>query len=163
MAKLYEIVDDLRAFLDTAEGLEDEQAYKDTLEALTGELDDKVEQWCKAIKNLEGERDATKAEADRLAARTKSIDNNIDRMKDTLKMYLDAAGLKKAGGVIGAKIVKNGGKAPLIIDVEPIALPFDFQKVTISANNEAIRDALEHGKEIPGAHIGERGEHIKIG
>lgn len=163
MAKLYEIVDDLRAFIEASEGLEEEQAYKDTLEALAGELDDKVEQWCKAIKNLEGERDATKAEADRLAARTKSIDNEIEHMKNTLKMYLDAAGLKKAGHVIGAKIVKNGGRAPLIIDVEPMALPFAFQKVTISANNEAIRDALEHGKEIPGARIGERGEHIKIG
>ena len=163
MAKLYEIVNDLQAFIEQNEGLEDEQAYKDTLEGLQGEFDDKVEQWCKAEKNIEAERDAVKAEVDRLMARLKALDNQTDRMKRTLMEYMNVAGLKKAGGVIGAKIVKNGGKAPLIIDVDPIALPFDFQKVTISANNEAIRDALEHGKEIPGARIGERGEHIKIG
>ena len=152
MAKLYEIVNDLQAFIEQNEGLEDEQAYKDTLEGLQGEFDDKVEQWCKAEKNIEAERDAVKAEVDRLTARLKALDNQTDRMKRTLMEYMNTL-----------KIAKNGGKAPLIIDVDPIALPFDFQKVTISANNEAIRDALEHGKEIPGARIGERGEHIKIG
>ena len=44
MAKLYEIVGELQDFINTNEGLEDEQAYKDTLEALQGELNDKVSQ-----------------------------------------------------------------------------------------------------------------------
>ena len=56
--KLYDIVNDLQDFVTANEGLEDEQAYKDTLEALQGELNDKVSQWGRCIRNLEAERDA---------------------------------------------------------------------------------------------------------
>ena len=164
MAKLYEIVAELQDFVTQNEGLEDEQAYKDTLEGLQGELNDKVSQWSRCIKNMEGERDAIKDEAGRLTIKAQSIDRQIDRMKDTLLMYLKAAGVTKAGdAVIKASVVKNGGKAPLILKVAPEDLPWDFQKVKIEANSEAIRDALEHGHAVAGAELGERGEHIKIG
>ena len=164
MAKLYEIVGELQDFVTQNEGLEDEQAYKDTLEALQGELDDKVSQWSRCIKNMEGERDAIKAEGDRLTARAKSIDNQVDHMKATLLMYLKAAGKTSAGDkVIKASIVKNGGKAPLEIDIAPEELPENFRKITVAADKDAIRTALENGKEFSWARIGERGEHIKIG
>ena len=163
MAKLYEIVAELQDFVAANEGLEDEQAYRDTLEGLQGELDDKVSQWARCIKNLEGERDAIKAEGDRLTKRAKSIDNEVKHMKDTLLMYLKAAGVSKAGdAVIKASIVKNGGQAPLEIDLIPVDLPEDFQKITIDADKEAIRAALEGGQQLEWARIGERGEHINI-
>lgn len=162
MAKLYEIVADLQEFIEMNEGLEDEQAYQDTLEGLQGELDDKVEQWCHAIKNQEGERDAIKAEADRLKAKAASLDKQIERMKRTLQMYMVAANRKKAGNTIKASIVKNGGKAPLEIDIKPEELPEIFRKVTIDADKEAIRMALEDGKTYSWARIGERGEHLNI-
>ena len=164
MAKLYEIVAELQDFVTQNEGLEDEQAYRDTLEGLQGELDDKVSQWARCIKNLEGERDAIKAEGDRLTKRAKSIDNEVTHMKETLLMYLKAAGVSKAGdAVIKASIVKNGGQAPLEIDLIPVDLPENFQKITIDADKEAIRAALEGGQQLEWARIGERGEHIKIG
>ena len=164
MAKLYEIVAELQDFVTQNEGLEDEQAYRDTLEGLQGELDDKVSQWARCIKNLEGERDAIKAEGDRLTKRARSIDNEVKHMKDTLLMYLKAAGVSKAGdAVIKASIVKNGGQAPLEIDLIPVDLPEDFQKITIDADKEAIRAALEGGQQLEWARIGERGEHVKIG
>ena len=163
MAKLYEIVGELQDFINTNEGLEDEQAYKDTLEALQGELDDKVSQWARCIKNMEAERNAVKEEADRLAKRAKTIDNQVTHMKDTLLMFLKTAGRDKAGdAVIKASIVKNGGQAPLEIDLIPIDLPEDFQKITIDADKEAIRAALEGGQQLEWARIGERGEHINI-
>lgn len=164
MAKLYEIVAELQDFVTQNEGLEDEQAWKDTFEALQGELDDKVGQWCRCIKNLEGERDARKAEAQRLQSGVKALDNNIDRMKQTLMAYMQMCGRKNAGDqVISAKIVKNGGQAPIILNCEDHLVPSDWQKVTLSVNKEAIRDALEHGVQLDFAQLGERGEHLKIG
>lgn len=163
MAKLYEIVAELRDFAETMEGMEEEQVYKDTLEGLQGELDDKVEQWCKCLKNIEGERDAVKAEKERLDARQKALENKASHMKDTLLQYLKAAGVTKAGHTIGAKIVKNGGQAPLEVLTAPEDLPAEFQTVKIEANKAAIREALEAGQVVAGARICERGEHLKIG
>lgn len=163
MAKLYEIVAELQDFVTQNEGLEDEQAYKDTLEALQGELDDKVSQWARCIKNLDAEKTAVKEEADRLAAKAKSIDNQISHMKSTLMMFLKAAGRDKAGdAVIKASIAKNGGKAPIIMNISEDDIPKEYQECIYRANKEAIRNALESGTELEWAYLGERGEHINI-
>ena len=163
MAKLYELVADLQAFIEENEGLEDEQIYKDTLEGLQGEIDDKIEQWNRAIKNQEAERDALKGEYQRLYERYKTQDAQVSRMKDTLLMYLKAMGRKEGGKVLMAKIVKNGGAQPLEILCQPEELPKAFRKVKIEADNAAIRDALASGKKLKFARLLERGEHIKVG
>ena len=163
MAKLYELVADLQAFIEENEGLEDEQIYKDTLEGLQGEIDDKIEQWNRAIKNQEAERDALKGEYQRLYERYKTQDAQVSRMKDTLLMYLKAMGRKEGGKVLMAKIVKNGGAQPLEILCQPEELPKAFRKVKIEADNTAIRDALAAGKKLKFARLLERGEHIKVG
>lgn len=163
MAKLYELVADLQAFIEENEGLEDEQIYKDTLEGLQGEIDDKVEQWNRAIKNQEAERDALKSEYQRLYERYKSQDAQVSRMKETLLMYLQTMGRKEGGKVLMAKIVKNGGAQPLEILCQPEELPKAFRKVKIEADNAAIRDALASGKKLKFARLLERGEHIKVG
>jgi ATP-dependent 26S proteasome regulatory subunit len=163
MAKLYEIVGELQDFINTNEGLEDEQAYKDTLEALQGELDDKVSQWARCIKNMEAERNAVKEEADRLTKRTKSIDNQIAHMKDTLLMFLKAAGRTEAGdSVIKAKI-RQATVAPLELDIPPEEVPEEYRRVIIEVDKSAIKDAIKHGTEFSWARMGERSEYIKIG
>lgn len=163
MAKLYELVADLQAFVEENEGLEDEQIYKDTLEGLQGEIDDKIEQWNRCIKNLEAERDALKSEYQRLYERYKAQDAQVRHMKETLLMYLKAMGRKEGGKVLMAKIVKNGGAQPLEILCQPEELPKAFRKVKIEADNTAIRDALAAGKKLKFARLLERGEHIKVG
>ena len=163
MAKLYEIVAELQDFVTQNEGLEDEQAYIDTLEALQGELDDKVGQWARCIKNLEGERDAIKAEGDRLTKRAKSIDNEVTHMKATLLMYLKAAGVTKDGDSVLKASIRKASNAPLEIDLAPEDLPEEFKKVTIEADKTAIKDALKAGKTFEWARMGERSEYINIG
>jgi hypothetical protein len=163
MAKLYELVADLQSFIEQNEGLEDEQIYKDTLEGLQGEIDDKIEQWNRAIKNQEAERDALKSEYQRLYDRDKAQDAQVSRMKDTLLMYLRAMGRKEGGKVLMAKIVKNGGAQPLELLCQPEELPKAFRKIKIEADNTAIRDALASGKKLKFARLLERGEHIKVG
>lgn len=165
MATIYEVTGELLALMDMAEDEDiDAQALADTLEGLEGELDAKVEGWCKAIKNLEGERDAVKAEAKRLSERAKRIDNNVTRMKDVLKSCLLLLGKKDAGGVIGAHIRKSGGPLPLQYaeGFTPDDAPELLRKVTYSFDTDAIREALDAGKDLPFVKYGERGEYITI-
>ena len=163
MAKLYEIVTELQDFVTQNEGLEDEQAYIDTLEALQGELDDKVGQWARCIKNLEGERDAIKTEGDRLVKKAQSIDNEVTHMKATLLMYLKAAGVTKAGDSVLKASIRKASSAPLEIDLAPEDLPEEFKKITIAADKTAIKEALKAGKTFEWARMGERNEYVSIG
>ena len=163
MAKLYEIVTELQDFVTQNEGLEDEQAYIDTLEALQGELDDKVGQWARCIKNLEGERDAIKAEGDRLVKKAQSIDNEVTHMKATLLMYLKAAGVTKAGDSVLKASIRKASSAPLEIDLAPEDLPEEFKKIAIAADKTAIKEALKAGKTLEWARMGERSEYVSLG
>ena len=160
---LYELTGSIREFMELCADPEaelDQQIIKDTLEGLDGAYDDKVEGWCKVIKNLDAEAKALKEEAKRLQGRQKTIENNIDRMKAALMESLKATGKIEAGGLLKAKIQKNGGLLPVIVD--DVEIPEEFQKITIEANKEAIRDALDQGKELSFARYGERGESIRI-
>ena len=164
MTTLYELTNDLIAFQEMCSDPDaelDDQIVKDTMEAIQGDYDCKVEAWVKVIKNLSGELKAVKEEADRLTKRTRTIKNNIESMKRALITSMELTGRKTAGNVLKASVAQNGGVLPIVID-ENAEIPFEFQKVTVEPNNEAIRDALDHGKELPFAHFGERGVHINI-
>ena len=160
---LYELTGSIREFMELCAQPEaelDQQIIKDTLEGLDGAYDDKVDGWCKVIKNLDAEAKALKEEAKRLQGRQKAIENNIERMKAALMESLKATGRTEAGELLKAKIQKNGGLLPVIVD--DVEIPEEYQKITIEANKEAIRDALDQGKELSFARYGERGESIRI-
>lgn len=135
--------------------------YRDTLEAIEGEFDDKIETYCKVIKNIEGDAKAVTEEIKRLQAKKKALENHVERMKATMYEAMQAVGKTSAGGkVLKATIQKNGGVLPLIVDEE--LLPDEFKKVSYSADNDAIRKALDEGTALPFAHYGERGESLRI-
>ena len=71
---IYELTNQL---LDLQEMLEDEdvdqEVLRDTLDAVSGEYDEKLENYCKIIRNLEALRDGIVKERVRLASREKTI------------------------------------------------------------------------------------------
>jgi hypothetical protein len=143
----------------------DAEVLADTMEAVDGEYEYKIEQYCKVIKNLEADMDALKNEAKRLSDRRKVLENNVDRLKAAMFDSMKVTGKTKVkGAVFTAAIQKNGGKLPLIVadDVTTDHLPDQLVIVTEKPNLEAIRELLEAGKVVEGFTLGERGESLRI-
>lgn len=161
---LYELTESMLVVQELLESDEfDEETLADTLEAVEGEYEYKLENYCKVIKNLEADVEALKNEAKRLTDKKKSLENNIDRLKKAMFDSMKSTNTTKVkGSVFTIAIQKNGGKAPIIVDVPVSQLPDDLVRIKEEADSEAIRKYIEETGDITYAHIGERGESLRI-
>jgi hypothetical protein len=91
--KLYEIADEYRSLLEMIESGEiPEEAIADTLEAVGGELDTKLDGVIGYIKELNAEAVAIKAEADKLAARAKAKTRKAEGLALYITKVLEGLG-----------------------------------------------------------------------
>ena len=166
--RLYEITGELLALQELLENpLDDEDVLKDTLEAVQGEYEFKLESYCKVIKNLEADIVGIKAEVDRLSDKRKVLENNIDRLKKAMFESMKATNTPKVKGqLFTVAIQKNGGVIPINYDKNDknitANLPDHLVNIVKTPNLEAIRELLEAGKVVDGFTLGERGESIRI-
>ena len=162
MANLFELSDQYQALLDFGSSCdpEDQQAFLDTLEGLSGEIAQKVDAHYAVRTRLLGRREIIEKEMALLAAQLKAIDHSVDLMNNVAMKSMDLLGVTELKGDLHKyKKVKNGGKAPLVYDG---AVPDNFQKIIIQPDTERIREALERGEQLSFAHLGERGTHLRI-
>ena len=158
---LYEMTDNYKAVLEMAQNPDiDEQAIKDTLETIQGDIKEKADGYAKVIKELDGETDKLTAEIKRLTDRKNTIQNNIAYMKQSLKEAMTATGnLKFRTDLFSFYIQKN--PPALIVDNEE-TIPSEYlipQEPKI--DKKAIIDFLKNGNKVPYAHI-EQSEGVRI-
>ena len=158
---LYEMTDNYKAVLEMAQNPDiDEQAIKDTLEAIQGDIKEKADGYAKVIKELDGETDKLTAEIKRLTDRKNTIQNNIAYMKQSLKESMTATGnLKFRTDLFSFNIQKN--PPALVVDDEQ-AIPHEYlipQEPKV--DKKAIIDFLKGGNDVPYAHI-EQSEGVRI-
>lgn len=158
---LYEMTDNYKAVLEMAQNPDiDEQAIKDTLETIQGDIKEKADGYAKVIKELDGETDKLTAEIKRLTDRKNTIQNNIAYMKQSLKEAMTATGnLKFRTDLFSFNIQKN--PPALIVDNEE-TIPSEYlipQEPKI--DKKAIIDFLKNGNKVPYAHI-EQSEGVRI-
>ena len=158
---LYEMTDNYKAVLEMAQNPDiDEQAIKDTLEAIQGDIKEKADGYAKVIKELDWETDKLTAEIKRLTDRKNAIQNNKAYMKQILKEAMIATGnLKFRTDLFSFNIQKN--PPALVVDDEK-AIP---QEYLISqepkVDKKAIIDFIKNGNDVPYAHI-EQSEGVRI-
>lgn len=127
----------------------DEQVFLDTLDAIGTE--EKIEGYCQVIKELQGDFEKYKTEADRLMARMKTAKNNIDRMKDSLLAFLKATGQSKVKA--GTFVVSIGtSKQTNILDEALIPTEYKIPQPD-KIDKTAIKKAIESGEVVSGAEI----------
>lgn len=166
MATLYQIQSDYMELLDMAGDPEvDEQTLLDTLEGIKGEFAEKVENYCKVIRQVEADGKALKEEADRLKERANTCTSKAKAMKEAIKKAMVETGNTSIdAGLFKLKVVNNGGTCALKTkDITEI--PKEFIKMVPQIDTDAVKGYLKtlpEGVECAWAWYEERGTHLTI-
>lgn len=161
---LYELTEDYMNLLALAEDPDiDEQAFMDTLDGIDGAIEDKAENYAKIMRQLEADAAACEAESKRLKNKSKTIENNIKRMKQALQFAMQATGKTKFKTQLFSFYIQKNS-ASVVMDeqyIENIPERFLVRKDP-EINRKAIRDAINAGEDLEGlAHL-ESTESLRI-
>ena len=164
MSTLYQLTTDYEALLTLAEDPDtDPQAFADTLEGLTGEIEDKADNYAKVLRMLDGDAQAIRDEERRLKARREAIENNIKRMKSALQYAMQVTGkVKFKTALFSFGIRKN--PPSVVIDTANVR---DFPDEYIIESEpildkKALKDALKAGENLSGLCHLEQSESLSI-
>ena len=170
--KLNEKVQELITELDSIEteqprleiaGLKPEEVIAElesTLTDLFDSIDRKREGYIHVIRGATADAQALRAEAKHLLTRAKRQEKLAEHLKASLQFDMMSKGeVTATAGVFKIRVSKSPVRVELT--VEPELLPKCFQKVAVSANTNALRQALKDGDVIPGANL-VQGSHLRI-
>lgn len=133
------------------------------LAELEGRIEDKVEAYCRIIRELELTAAARKEESARIRVLADQDGNTVKAMKNRLLFFFDQQCIDKLKtAFFSLSVCANGGVQPLDITVPAEHLPVDCQKITLSPNLDIIREKIKAGELIEGVTVLPRGTHLRI-
>jgi hypothetical protein len=165
---LYAITTELQSLIDLADrggtDAEMDAAIAEHRQALVDAFDAKADDYAALVRTCEARADARRAEAKRMQLLADSDELLAERLRIALRDAMTATGRAKVETSRFRLAVRaNGGKVPVLIDDEATLPPqFRVQVVVEKTDKDAIREALEGGKPVPGARLGERGTRLDI-
>lgn len=147
----------LQELVETSDELTPEM-IADTLEGIEGALGDKLDAAYTYVRNLEGLAKTVDEEVKRLADRKKSFENRAKSIRQYVLMCLLASGQDKLKTVANTFTARKGSVSVVIDNAD--LLPDDLVTVQtlVAPDKKAIKEAIDNGVEVKGAHIeiGER-------
>ncbi|MHA7847272.1 siphovirus Gp157 family protein [Serratia sp. D1N4] len=147
----------LQELVETSDELTPEM-IADTLEGIEGALGDKLDAAYTYVRNLEGLAKTVDEEVKRLADRKKSFENRAKSIRQYVLMCLLASGQDKLKTVANTFTARKGSVSVVIDNAD--LLPDDLVTVQtlVAPDKKAIKEAIENGVDVKGAHIeiGER-------
>ncbi|OKP25445.1 siphovirus Gp157 family protein [Serratia liquefaciens] len=148
--------------IETSEDLTPEM-IADTLEGIEGALGDKLDVAFTYVRNLEGLAKTVDEEVKRLTERKRSFENRAKSIRKYVLACLLASGqdsLKTTTNTFTAR----KGVASVVIDNADL-LPDELVTVQtlVAPDKKAIKEAIENGVDVKGAHIeiGERSLQVR--
>ena len=135
-------------------------AWRDTLEGISGEFDEKAGNIAAYIKNLKSDCEQLKKEETALKSRRRVKENALERMLSYLLDEMNAAGKKKIESPQAVISVRNNPESVNISDEQKFIAWAEehndslliYKKPDISKT--AVKAALKAGEELPGAALG---------
>jgi len=164
MANIYDLTNEFTTLWELMEdGTLDDDALMGAFDVAKEDLADKLEGYCKFIKNLESDIAGLKAEEARIKARRQTMENTVDRAKEAMKKAMNTAGEKKLPA--GSFTVSVQANPPKVVLDEPYLenIPEKYlipQEPTI--NKKAMLEDLKAGENLEGLAHMETGESLRI-
>lgn len=144
---------------------EAEQAIDKLFAELGDARDEKIDNYAVYIAELEARTEARREQAARMTELAEADANRAAHLRKRLHQFFLLHNITKLDTARFKFVVaNNGGKLPLDVRVAPEELPAPYrrEKVVVSADQDAIRLALEAGEPLEFAALGVRGTHLRI-
>jgi hypothetical protein len=123
MASLYVLTGDYAKFAEIAQqgDLDDDMQamLDDALANLADDIEVKLENYAKVIKNFESDIEGLKKEEDRLAGKRRTLENRVKSMKTAMRDAMIATGKMKVKGDLFSFTVRNNAPS-VVMDVNYI-------------------------------------------
>lgn len=147
--KLYDIIESYQMVDAMAE---DNEALTEYLSSIQDQMDNKINATVRLIKNRELSSAVLEHEIKRLTDLKKGNDKAVENIKGFISRAMLDHGIEKIETDI-CKLSFRKSKAVMIGEVESLPKEFLNEKVTITPNKVAIKEAIESGEVVPGAQI----------
>jgi hypothetical protein len=126
----------------------------DTLDSLQCAIEEKAQGIAVIASEMTADIGYVDSEIKRLQARKRSIEGNVERLKDYMQTNMQALGMEKIKTPTHTIAIRQN-PASLVID-DAKALYAEYLTIipqTVEPNKQKIKDALKAGKEVPGARL----------
>lgn len=114
------------------------------------------------VRNLDLTSEAIKNEIDRLTTMKKAIDNKSAKFKEYVKQNMEELELQKIDTELGTLSIAKNPASVEIYDESMIADEYKKEKLTVSIDKTAIKNAIKNGKEVQGARLIEDKTSLRI-
>lgn len=156
MSALYEIAHQFRADAEKLADLDlDPQTLIDTIEAMSGDLETKVQNTLFVARNLESTADAIDAAAAAMTARSKAIKARSGVLRKGVFDAMLFTGVQKIEGPYFKLTIQNNPAAVDIFDAAMV--PAEFMTAPVAPapapDKTAIKLAIKSGIEVPGCRM----------
>jgi hypothetical protein len=166
MSTLYQLTDKFTALKDSlivaAEDGELSPMMEASLDALNVAIDLKLENCCRAVRNLEADAAALRAEAARFAQRAQHAENAVKRLKAYMQLNLEKLGQTRMDAGLFRVRIQANSQPTVTYDGDPEQLPFELRKVAYSVDAKAVVEAWKAEKPLPDGVSVVRNSHLRI-
>jgi hypothetical protein len=140
----------------------DEQTLLATLEGLEGEIALKAQSCAAVIRNMECFAEAVEDAAKKMKQRADLINSRVEKVRAYVMKQMDILGRDKIQTPEFTVQIKKNPPSLVIDDMDKIPAKYKYTPVpAVQVDKMGIRDDLNNGDEVPGAHL-HQGKRLTI-
>ena len=163
--KLYEIANEFDSVL---KALEFDGELTPELESDLTKIEfliiEKTDSCLFVAQKFEDEIELAKAHIKRLQDFVKANERKLERYQDYVKSNMDRMGKSKIEGILGAISIRKPSQVLEVTDESLVPPQFKTVEVVTKIDKKAVKDAINNGEQVFGAHIteGKRSVSFKL-